>query len=150
VRKLNLGCGKDIREGYINVDIVKGDGVDFAVDLDRPVWPFATGNFDKILAYDVFEHVLRPVTFMTECFRLLVPGGLLHLRTPHYMAQHAYTDPTHVRFPTEHTWDYWIPGTILHDTHNAFYGGVSFERISMKIVQGQIFLTLRRLDSAHV
>jgi cyclopropane fatty-acyl-phospholipid synthase-like methyltransferase len=145
VRKLNLGCGKDIREGYINVDLVKGDGVDFAVDLDVAPWPFVERNFDKIVAYDVFEHVHKPVTFMTECHRLLHDGGLLHMRTPHYMARHAYTDPTHVRFPTENTWDYWIPGTLLHDTHNEFYGNVSFERINTTVQHGQIFVTLRRI-----
>lgn len=148
MRKLNLGCGRDIRPDHINVDLVKREGVDFAVDLDTAPWPFADDNFDRILAYDIFEHVHKPIVFMTECHRLLHPGGILHLRTPHYLAQHAYTDPTHVRFPTEHTFDYWIPGTLLHEHHNEFYGAVSFDRVTTELHHGQLFVTLRKIGAS--
>jgi len=58
--------------------------------------------------------------------------------------KNAFTDPTHRRFPTEHTFDYWIPGTVLFDEHNPAYGGVAFAKVSM-LVNSNIQVTLRKL-----
>jgi len=33
--KLNLGCGKDYKRGYINCDVSKEVGPDKVVDLDK-------------------------------------------------------------------------------------------------------------------
>lgn len=33
--KINLGCGTDIKPGWVNVDIAKLDGVDIVHDLDE-------------------------------------------------------------------------------------------------------------------
>jgi len=35
MKKLNLGCGNDIRQGYINLDVAKLDGVDVVWDYER-------------------------------------------------------------------------------------------------------------------
>ena len=35
MKKLNVGCGRDIREGYVNLDIVPFRGVDLICDLDE-------------------------------------------------------------------------------------------------------------------
>ena len=42
-----------------------------------------TGNrYDAIIALDVLEHVLVPMTMIENCRELLKPGGLLMLQTP--------------------------------------------------------------------
>lgn len=127
--KLNLGCGSFPIAGYVNVDIANVPGVDVVHDLDVSPWPWETGSVDRIDAKDVFEHVIDAITFVTECHRVLRPGGVLHVRTPHWRSQDAYTDPTHRRFPTEYSFDYWIRGTELFSRHNAAYGGVAFELV---------------------
>ena len=33
--KLNLGCGTDIRPGYINVDVISSRGVDMVCDITK-------------------------------------------------------------------------------------------------------------------
>ena len=101
-------------------------GVDVVHDLDVAPWPWETAEVERIDAKDVFEHVMDPITFMVEAHRVLIPGGLLHIRTPYFKSKDAFTDPTHRRFPTEFTFDYWISGTVLFGLHNAAYGGVSF------------------------
>ena len=126
--KLNLGCGRARIDGYVNVDVANLPEVDVVHDLDVGPWPIETASAERIDAKDVFEHVANPIVFMTEAHRVLEPGGVLHIRTPHYRSRDAFTDPTHRRFPTEHTFDYWIRGTVLYDLHNAAYGGVAFEK----------------------
>ncbi len=140
--RVNLGCGSDYREGWIGVDRVKIPGVDIVHDLDTGPWPFHDDSVEEILARDVFEHVADPVMFMTECWRILQPMGLLHIKTPHWKHRDAYTDPTHKRFPTEHSFDYWLPGTILHSLHGKAYGDVNFGQDSMHITVGAIHLKL--------
>ena len=143
--RLNLGCGSQAKDGWVNLDIAAQAGVDVVHDLDVGPWPFEDRTAEQIEAWDVFEHVADPVLFMTECHRILRPFKYLHVHTPHYTSPDAFTDPTHRRFPTEHTFDYWIPGTHLYRRHNAGYGGVAFELLDMHMDSGSLDLTLRKL-----
>ncbi len=143
--RLNLGCGSRLAEGCVNVDVVKLDGVDVVHDLDVLPWPWADGSADQIVAQDVFEHVNDPIGFMTESHRVLVPGGALFIKSPHYRHRDAFTDPTHRRFCTEHTWDYWIRGTTLFNDHGPAYGGVAFALGGREVVHGAIFMHLYKI-----
>lgn len=142
--KLNLGCGSDRHEGFIGLDISRNVGADVVHDLDVAPWPFVDGTVGLITAQDVFEHVSDPLLFMRESHRILGPNGMLLIKSPHWQHRDAYTDPTHRRFCTEHTWDYWIGGTALYHLHNAAYGGFAFERTSLDVRQGAIFIALKR------
>lgn len=142
--RVNLGSGSRPLAGWLNVDVADIPGVDLVHDLDVSPWPIESGAAEQVVAKDVFEHVKDPITFMTECHRILGPGRVLHIRTPHFRSMDAFTDPTHRRFPTEHTFDYWIEGTIYHAEHNAAYGGVSFVRQAFYIENGSMNIQLRR------
>jgi len=55
-----------------------------SVVADVPPIPFVDDSFDVILAFHIFEHV-SPERFphlIRECWRILTPGGLLHVRQP--------------------------------------------------------------------
>ncbi|HPC10341.1 MAG TPA: class I SAM-dependent methyltransferase, partial [archaeon] len=62
--KLNIGCGKKILKGYINLDVVKLPGVDIVHDLNKYPWPFKDNYFDEIYADNVLEHlddIIKPI-----------------------------------------------------------------------------------------
>jgi len=40
IRKLNLGCGADIKKGYKNIDIKLLKSVDLICDLEKSYYPF--------------------------------------------------------------------------------------------------------------
>ena len=143
--RLNLGCGSDRLDGFVNVDLVNLHGVDVVHDLDVLPWPFDDDSVEGIVAQDVFEHVADPVGFMTESHRVLEPGRDLAIRVPHFRHQDAFTDPTHRRYCTPNTWDYWIPGTPLFASHNAAYGGISFELVNRAVQTAAIFVFLRKI-----
>ncbi|HET6728715.1 MAG TPA: class I SAM-dependent methyltransferase [Jiangellaceae bacterium] len=44
--------------------------------------PFAAGSFDVVLSLQTLEHLWDQRTFLTECARVLRPGGRLALTTP--------------------------------------------------------------------
>jgi SAM-dependent methyltransferase len=153
MRRLNLGAGGDILAGWVNTDIVALPGIDMIWDLDIGPWPWENGSITEVRAVDVFEHVADPILFMCECWRVLKPGGVVRIRSPHWKHENAYTDPCHRRYCTERTWDYWIRGTEFHGKYGAAYcgDGVLFERVLLELTDGNsnISLTLRRLHSAQ-
>jgi len=82
--RLNLGCGLDYREGYVNVDM---HGVMHKVDLQADVaWlkEIADQSCVEILAQDVLEHIPRPrgINTLREWNRVLRMGGRLTVRVP--------------------------------------------------------------------
>lgn len=94
MKKLNLGCGEDIKEDYVNLDIVKLKGVDIVHSLEDLPLPFKDNKFDEILCYDVLEHV-NYVPLMAEIYRILKPGGIFRIRVPHFSSVYNFIDPTH-------------------------------------------------------
>ena len=145
--RLNLGSGGRpvINDGWVNVDRAKVPHVDVVHDLDVAPWPWADDSAEQLVAQDVFEHVADPIGFMTESHRVLQPRGQLFIKSPHFRHQDAFTDPTHRRFCTEHTWDYWIKGTVLYNDHNAAYGGVAFALERRELQNGAIYVLLRKI-----
>jgi SAM-dependent methyltransferase len=45
--------------------------------------PFADGEFDRVVVVDMLEHVRDEAAFAAELARVLKPGGLLVVNTPH-------------------------------------------------------------------
>lgn len=81
-RRLNLGCGFDVRPGYLNVDLHEHHKPDLVADI-RTLPMLPSGLYEEILAQDCLEHLSRCDTESTlkEWGRLLKPGGILKLRT---------------------------------------------------------------------
>jgi predicted SAM-dependent methyltransferase len=82
-RRLNLGCGTDKRDGYLNVDMAGMYEPDLAADV-RDLSMLPSGHYVEILAQDVLEHLPRTSTqeALDEWNRLLETGGKLFLRVP--------------------------------------------------------------------
>ncbi len=81
-RKLNIGCGFDVRPGYVNVDLQafhKPDIVASVLDLSMisPNWA------EELVASDLLEHIGRNKTLSALCEwnRVLRTGGRMWLRT---------------------------------------------------------------------
>ena len=78
--KLNLGCGSNILDGWVNCDL-KGPRV---VDLCRLPLPFDDASADYILAEHVVEHLTSHEAWrlLEDCHRVLVPGGVIRVCVP--------------------------------------------------------------------
>ena len=80
--KLHLGCGPKIRKGWINIDC--SDQADITLDLREPL-PFVSGSCSMIYSEHFLEHVNYPEptrSLLTECLRVLRPGGLFSVGVP--------------------------------------------------------------------
>jgi len=104
LRRLNLGCGENILEGYVNLDRVPHPGVDVVRDFVEQGLPFDDESFDEILAAYSLEDVPaeRRVDVFRELWRVLKPGGLLRIEVPHKESAGADM-PFHASYWTETT-----------------------------------------------
>lgn len=130
--KLNLGAGSMPEEGWHNVDMVPLPGIDTVHDLNVVPWPWHDGVATEVKAIDVFEHVDDPLAFMAECWRVLQAGAEVYIHTSYLHEVGSFTDPTHKRFCTLNTFDYWVPGTYLNQRYGAAYArGKHFEKVQL-------------------
>ncbi|PZU46018.1 MAG: class I SAM-dependent methyltransferase [Sphingomonas sp.] len=114
-KTLDLGCGRTPKNPF-EAEQLFGIDVDYGVDeascilpcdLGVERIPFDDNYFDYVTAFDLFEHIPRlayigtdrryPFIFlMSECYRVLKPGGYLLSDTPCFPRAATYVDPTHV------------------------------------------------------
>ena len=81
--KLNLGCGNDIRDGYVNIDI-RNELNNSVLVGDITNLQYAENSVDEILALDVYEHIShrRSLHVLQHWSDILKPSGKLILRSP--------------------------------------------------------------------
>lgn len=93
--KINLGCGPDIKSGYVNVDLRKP--CDVVCDLSKLPWPFQDSSADEILMLDFLEHFPYRLTesIIQEVWRILKPGAFVDIQVPdlEHCARAAQFDP---------------------------------------------------------
>ncbi|MGG5258026.1 class I SAM-dependent methyltransferase [Phycicoccus avicenniae] len=81
-RKVHLGCGPHLLDGWANLDMGGPPGV-VRFDLSRPL-PFPTGGLVRIYTEHFVEHLRREQVeaLFRECARTLAPDGVLRVSTP--------------------------------------------------------------------
>jgi hypothetical protein len=108
---LNLGCGVNPVDRFVNLDLRSLPGVDVVHDMEEFPWPFPDDCCITITASHVFEHI-KPwftVDWMNEIWRITKVGGQLAISAP-YGVNHRYVqDPTHCNPINEYTWQYFDP-----------------------------------------
>lgn len=117
---LNLGCGASKLPGFVNVDIVGGDGVQVA-DLRQP-WPWLDDTVDYVYASHVIEHLPDKIQTMNELWRVLQPLGSALIHVPTTEGSGAWQDPTHVSFWNRRSFLYFEDGSPYREGFAASYG----------------------------
>ncbi|MBF6559879.1 MAG: methyltransferase domain-containing protein [Candidatus Binataceae bacterium] len=104
---LNLGCGRKRIDGALNLDISTEVGADVVHDLNQMPWPFASGRFKEVTAFDVIEHCRDVIAVMDEIHRVCRDGAIVKITVPHFSCANAFADPTHRQFFSHMTMDYF-------------------------------------------
>ena len=106
-RYAELGCGQDKPDGFLGVDKIDTEETDVQFDLDSEEWSLPENYFRYVRCKDLFEHLENPVQFVENLYRVVVPGGVVEVRSPHRSSQN-WTDPTHKRLIGLDTFDYYF------------------------------------------
>lgn len=82
IKKMQIGCGSNILEGWLNTDIKYNDQIAF---LDAgSKFPIESDTFDYIYSEHLFEHlsVRQQLNMLEESYRVLKKGGVMRIATP--------------------------------------------------------------------
>ena len=97
--KLNLGCGKNMMPGFVNVD--KNGSPDVVHDLEVFPWPWEDSRFDEVVLSHVLEHLGETTDVflgvMKELYRVSAPNAVIRIAVPHPRSDDFINDPTHCR-----------------------------------------------------
>ena len=91
-RKLNLGCGADVRPGWINVDLDRRADVHVdlaAVGRGELQLPFDDDSIDYVLMSHTLEHIYPYHGILHEICRVSRMPGVVDIAVPHYGHQMA-------------------------------------------------------------
>lgn len=124
--KLNIGCGKDIKKGWINLDSIKIDGVDVVHNIEMIPLPFEDGKFDVILCQDVLEHI-DIIHVLEDIYRIMKKDAVLKIRVPHFSSVSNFTDPTHKTMFSINKFDFF-----LINSKREYYFNFHFSKIQNK------------------
>ncbi|MEM4270774.1 MAG: methyltransferase domain-containing protein [Candidatus Pacearchaeota archaeon] len=96
MKKLNFGCGKDYRVGWINLDINKNVKADIYADAEKKL-DLDDNSFDLIILRHVIEHI-HPEKFnflLKELHRISKPNGRIKIWSPHFSCGITYREISH-------------------------------------------------------
>lgn len=101
-RRVHLGCGGDVRAGWLNVDYRPGGGVGYDeasgflnFDLRQGLPPLEDGSVDMVFSSHFFEHLRHEeaINLMRDCRRVLKDGGVARFQMPDFaMTFKAYCE----------------------------------------------------------
>ena len=99
--KLNLGCGNNKLNGFVNVDIQVSSKPDLLLDLEIVPWPFENDSTDEIVLCHVLEHLGQTnenyLKIIQEIYRVCQHAAKILITVPHPRHDDFLIDPTHVR-----------------------------------------------------
>ncbi len=127
-KRLDLGCGMLKKEGTIGIDFNPDTQADVVHDLTRFPYPFEDNYFEEIYCRHILEHLPNLVKVMEELHRIAKPGCKIFIEAPYWSSYRAFKDPTHVRFFTEDTFDYFTASSAMN-----FYSTARFNILSKKL-----------------
>lgn len=139
--KLNLGCGPNLKQGWVNIDL--SPEAELQLDLREPL-PFDDGSVAMIYSEHLFEHLEYPNTWesgawsglehpghpsealalLRESLRVLMPGGTFSVVVPDAeRVLRAYATGDREVFETDaRTHPAWCD-TVLHHVNFTFRQG---------------------------
>lgn len=152
--KLNFGCGRDYKEGWVNIDHSAAVRRDFA-SLEE----VGDLEFDEVLLSHVLEHIQDLVGFMEHLYSYCAPGAQVLVNVPFYNCRYTWSDPDHKHAISAETFDhfnrtsYWPrpdgqrnPITAAHE--NSYFPHCDFQPVELLYIMDPQFADISPEEQA--
>jgi len=157
--KLNVGCGANIKPGWVNIDNSSEADV---LHLDvREGLPFPDGSALIVYSEHFFEHLEYPdeaLKFLRESWRVLIPGGVFSLGIPDFeleVTAYVTRDEEFYRVRRRHYMHPPWVDTRMHVLNHVFRQGADhkcsydFETLAGELAEvGFVSIVRRPFDSS--
>jgi len=136
--KLNLGCGPDYRDDFVNLD-VGNCRADVYHDMNVVPYPFEDGRFVYLYSCHSLEHVEKDRWFdvVRELHRISAPNAVWDIRAPYALSDNFFTDPTHKMPLTPRSFDYFDPTRELGQLGDIYKLGFSLKVLEAGLAQNK-------------
>jgi ubiquinone/menaquinone biosynthesis C-methylase UbiE len=133
MKKLNLGCGRDIRKNWVNLDIANLPGVDIVHDINKLPLPFKKEEFDYILCQSILEHT-EYIPILKDLHRILKKGGILEICVPHFTSRNNFFDPTHKKMFSFQLFQFFVDNPKIKTDYyfDFFFSRIVSSRITFE------------------
>ena len=141
MKKINLGCGMDYRDGWLNTDCSKTAKADVVHDIRYDKIPARDGEVDLVYASGVLEQVLESEDLkfaINEVWRVLRPSGEFQIVVPNAEYSIAFQDPYDVRKFVPKTFDYLVKGAREYLLYGQVYGFKPWSKVTVRENQRHI------------
>ena len=99
--KINLGCGKDYIDDWVNVDFYDDSTCDIKHDLEVFPWPWEDNSVSEIRIIHTLEHLGADwkvyIKILQEMYRVCEDDAHIQVDVPSPWHWNYISDPTHVR-----------------------------------------------------
>lgn len=130
--KLNLGSGRDYKEGYTNIEVSKRHKADLYHDLSLGI-PFNDNSVDEVIAKHFIEHLSDTIFIMNEIWRVCKNNAKVIIEVPHQSNLLAYADPTHKRIFNEESFNYFCSNGEHYWAHEDYGIKCDFYKVSDEV-----------------
>ena len=122
VKKIDLGCGLNKKEGYVGIDIRALEGVDIVRDVNNRGLSFSDSTIEYVYTSHFLEHTSNLIFIMNEIYRVCCNNALVEIVVPTFLSPHATGDPSHLRFFNVHTFQHYFEGDFVDE--KGKYAGI--------------------------
>ena len=151
VRKLQVGSGYNLLEGWLNADYVPSSPAGNVIFLDatRP-FPMPDGSFDYVFSEHMIEHIwfAQSQAMLKECFRILRPGGKIRISTPNLINIVSLLEPpltpikeSYIKLSTDKHIPFALgyrPGFVVNNFAHDFGHCFIFDPETLKLALEQV------------
>lgn len=141
MRAINIGCGRDFREGWLNTDFSAEASPDIVHDIRYEKLPVEDGSADLVYASGVLEQILTNEDLLfaiNEVWRVLRSGGEFQIVIPNAEHSIAFQDPFDVRKFVPKTFDYLVSNAREYFLYGKVYGFKPWKSVTIKENQRHI------------
>ena len=123
IKKLNLGCGIDIKTGFINADIHKFYGADKIIDFNKFPYPLKDNSMEEVDLLCILEIVDNHLKVLEETHRICKNGGIVKIDVPAFPSPNCVMNPMIKHFFSYNYFTFFEP----YDEDDKGYGNHSFK-----------------------
>lgn len=117
IKKLQLGCGPNVLEGWLSTDInpIPKKGILY-IDVTKAI-NFNDNTFNYVFHEHLIEHLRygQGVKLIQECWRILKPGGKLRVATPDLSFIMHFYNQEKSELQTKYL--HWVIDTFMADVN---------------------------------
>ena len=133
MKRLNFGCGTDIRLGWHNVDIIKDKRLTKSFDFNKFPYPLKKDFYDYVFINAVIDCVDSPFKVLRELIKHCKNGAIIEIYCSYWNCKGAFNTLHHQRGFSEECFSYNLDASGFGQSKHSYLKTKLIELVPTKI-----------------